>query len=250
MKAFRYSTLSDFHRCQQYYKLKHIDGLDDGLGKSADIVFGSCIHLGVQDLFEGGDGVTVYKTYWGLQKDKDLEYTRYGHEALEHIGTTLLEVFKDEHMKKFEPLHLERKMTTSLGKHTFSGTVDCIAKFKGKISVVDWKTAAYPYDQYKLVVNEQTYGYAHLAQQELGVDVEQLVYGVAIKDEKNPRWQFRTRPLNKVELEKKLANIKETCDTISKTKNFLHNPNACVVGKRVCPFFERCHGGNEETNLA
>lgn len=257
--SFRYSTISDYHKCGAYYELKHIRGLSDGIEKSGDVAFGSCIHLGVQDLFEGGNGFDVFEAYWDTYWTKDMEYSRLGWGELNKLGYLLLEIFRDEHMKKFSVLTdesgqalLERKMYGKMGKHAFAGTADCIATFKGLPSLVDWKTAAYPYDRYKLIHNEQIYGYVELAKQGLGLKLEQGVYGVAVKDPKNPRWQFKTAGITEEKLSSVVANIAATCDQIEATKKFLRNPNMCVVGKRVCPFFDRCYssGGanaNEET---
>ncbi len=45
LKPYRYSTISDFYKCPRYFKLKHLDGLDDGMGKSLDISFGTFTNL-------------------------------------------------------------------------------------------------------------------------------------------------------------------------------------------------------------
>ncbi len=244
-KPLRYSSVSDYYRCPTYYKLKHIDGLDDGMGRSMDIALGSAVHLGVQDLFEGGNGVDVFKAYWGLEAEKGLEKSRYDHADLLKIGVALLEIFQSEHMGKFKPTHLEHKMLIRLGKHPYSGVADFVGTYRRNgeplLSIVDWKTSAYPYDQYKLITNEQLYGYAHMVQETLGQEIKQVIYGVAVKDHQNPRWQFKTALLDQAVLKEKLANIELTCDNISETKKFAKNPNACVVGKRVCPFYSKCY---------
>lgn len=250
MKPFRYSSISDFYKCPQLYKLKHIDGLDDGGGKSGDMAFGTCLHLGVQDLFEGGDGITVFKAYWDTFQTKEMEYSRYGWDDLLTLGCQLIAIFRDEHLHKFvvandpdgQPM-LERKFHTNLGGHAFSGTIDFVGTYKGVPSVIDWKTAAYPYDAHKLVVNEQTWGYAYAAQTELGYPVQQVGYGVAVKDPKNPRWQFRTALVTPESLTKRLDNMIAVCNTISGTTQYTRNPLSCVQGKRLCAFFQNCHGG-------
>lgn len=246
IKPFRYSTISDYYRCPTFYKLKHIDGLDDGLNKSADISFGTAVHLGMQDLFEGGDGITVFKLYWSMEEAKGLQSTRYGHADLMKIGTALLEIFRDEHMKKFSVNMLEQKMTAELGEHTFSGTADFVGEYNRVLSIVDWKTSAMPYDQYKLTYNEQLYGYAYLVKKALGLDIKQIVYGVAVKDDKNPRWQFRTAPLEERVLKEKMDNVELSCSNIKGTKVFSKNPLECVRGKRPCAFFNVCYGAKNE----
>jgi hypothetical protein len=77
MKPFRYSTISDSHKCMRLYELKHILGMDDGLDKAGELKFGTAIHLGVQDLFEGGDGLHVFSTLWEMSRDSGLQYSVY-----------------------------------------------------------------------------------------------------------------------------------------------------------------------------
>lgn len=257
---FRYSTVSDYYRCGAYYKFKHVDGLDDGLGKSLDIAFGSVVHLAIQDLFEGGDGVDIFNVYWNLQRDKGLERSRYGWEELAKLGISLVEIFRDEHMRKFAPwsnpnadeLFLERKMHGKIGRHAFSGTADFIGTFQQTkasepiLALVDWKTSAMPYDNYKLLCNEQIYGYVELAKQDLGINLTHGVYGVAVKDTKNPRWQFKVAEITPDKHAAMLANIEQACDKIeadTEAGKFMKNPGSCIKGKFVCPFFSRCHGG-------
>lgn len=245
-KPFRYSTIQDFYKCPAYYKWKHVDGVPDpGMESSADMRFGSAIHLGVQDLFEGGNGLDVFNMWWQLEESNKLDFTRLKHGDLGKIGQELLVIFRDEQMKHFKPLHLEKKLVTKLGDHDYSGTIDFVGDYRGVPSVVDWKTSAMPYTQYKIEVNEQMYGYAALAEKELGFKAEQLVYGVAIKDPKNPRWQMRTLKLVPAVLEEKLDNVTAVCNHIDSTKRFTKNPNQCVTGSygnvRVCPYYSLCH---------
>lgn len=246
-KPFRYSTISDAHKCMKYYELKHIQGMDDGLGKSGDIVFGTAVHQAMQDLYEGGNGLDVFHFFWQLQRDKALEYGRLGWDELSDMGAKLITYFADEHMHKFKPLHLERKMNGKIGRHHFQGTADFVGTFQSAknaepvLALVDWKTSAMPYDQYKIQVNEQLYGYVALAQQELGITIQHAVYGVAIKDPKGPRWQFKKTFISPEILTKMVGNIEAMCDHLSTAKTFYRNPSACVVGKRVCPFFSVCH---------
>lgn len=242
MKPLRYSTVSDFHKCPAYYKHKHIDGLSDGIEKSADVAFGSAVHLGVQDLLEGSDGFEVFDMFWDMA-DKSLEYTRLSHADLKKMGRIFLEIFRDEQMKHFKPFKLEEKIIGIVGQHAFSGTVDFIGEYRGVPSIVDWKTSAMPYDAYKIIYNEQTYGYAHLVLSSGLYKPVQALYGVFIKDPKNPRFQVpKPAPLTKEKLDSVLANLGTVCDTITGTKVFYKNPTMCKVGQRVCPFWGSCYG--------
>lgn len=245
MKPFRYSSIQDWYKCQSYYKYKHIDGLSDGGEKSGDMAFGSALHLAIQDLFEGGNGLDVFNMWWGLEESKGLEYTRLKHGDLAKMGADLISIFRDEQMRFFVPKALEQKMTTKLGNHLFSGTVDFIGTYKGIPSVVDWKTSAMPYSQHKIEVNEQMYGYAFMAERELGFKAEQVVYGVAVKDPKNPRWQMKVAKLAPEVLDSKLDNVQQVCNTIASTEIYTKNPTQCATGSgysvRVCPFYSLCH---------
>jgi hypothetical protein len=246
MPPFRYSTIQDFYKCPTYYKHKHVDGIPDpGMDKSADMRFGSAIHLGIQDLFEGGNGLDVFNMWWSLEEANNLDFTRLKHGELGKIGQELIAIFRDEHMRHFEFEHLEKKLVSPLGDHVYSGTIDFVGKYKGVKSVVDWKTSAMPYGRHKIEVNEQLYGYAYLAEKELGFKATQIVYGVAVKDPKNPRWQIRTEPLSEEAMKDKLDNLQAICNNISSINKFTKNPTQCAVGSgysvRVCPYYNRCH---------
>lgn len=234
MKKHRYSSVQDYIKCPKLYQYKHVDGLDDGMSKLADIAFGSAVHLGIQDLFEGGDGIDIFSTWWEMKKD--LEYGRLNHDSLMSIGKDLLAIFRDEHKKKFVPKYLEQKLEAD----NLTGTVDFVGTYNGVLSVVDWKTAGFPYDSYKIKCNEQMYGYAYMAKKALQVDAKQVVYGVAVKDPKNPRWQFKVEPLTDTKLSYMVDNVKEVCKNIDQDKVFVRHSNACVIGKKVCPFFDKC----------
>jgi hypothetical protein len=242
-KTFRYSTISDFHKCQKYYELSHILGLSNGMDKLADLTYGTAIHLAVQDLFEGGNGHDVFEVSWDVAKGQGLEYGRLKHEDLAVLGKVHIEIFAAEHLKKFTALHLEKKLTAALGPHTLSGTVDFVGTYKGRLSIVDWKTAGFPYDAYKIRHNQQMFGYTYLAQQNLRLFPEQMVYGVAVKDMKNPRWQFKTQDIVQSKVDSVLDEIKTVCDDISTRTKFHKNVTQCMGYKKPCVFFEICHGG-------
>jgi hypothetical protein len=69
---------------------------------------------------------------------------------------------------------------------------------------------------------------------------------VFVKDPKNPRFQVKKALVTSEKQQAVLANISAVCDQITIAKLaqvFTKNPSQCVVGKRVCPFFKRCQGG-------
>lgn len=241
--SYRYSTISDAHRCLKYYEYKHVLGLPDGGDLSADMAMGSALHLGIEDLFAGGSGVDVFGLYMEARKAAGLEYGRLKYDDLYSLGQTLLLIFAAEHMKKFTVESLEAKLDAPLGRYTLSGTVDCVGLYKGRRCVIDWKTSSYPYDAYKIQHNEQMYGYAHLVEHNTGKLPEALVYGVAVKDLKNPRWQFKEMPLTTEKQKFMVDNLEAMCEHISQVTiagAFVRNPTACMNYNRPCPFFNVC----------
>lgn len=242
MKHYRYSTLGDYNKCPKYYELKHLLKLDDGSDKSGDMAFGTALHLAIQDLFEGGNGHDVFNVFWEAATNKELEYTRYKHDELAEFGKEFIDLFVPK-MSMFKPLHLEQKLMMPVtAEYGFSGTADFLGEFKGVKSVVDWKTSALPYTGYKIRCNEQMYGYAELAYNQLQFEAEQAVYVVFIKDHKNPRIQVKVTPLTREKVTKKLDNIKAICHDIHNRTTYHKNSSQCVIGSRVCRFFNTCHG--------
>lgn len=246
---FRYSEVQTYYKCQKLYEYKHVQELPDGSDKSADLLFGTAVHLGLQDVFEGGNGVDCFNIFWTDLEDKLLDYGRLPWRDLSYLGQTFIERFKRLHKKNFAPISLETTMEAEINGVTLTGTADMIGKYKDKLSIIDYKTSAMPYDSYKIECNEQMYNYAALASTKLGYKIEQLVYIVFVKNIKEPRIQVITKDLDKQKLDDMMENLTNTCKEIQvkaslledgHKKVFLRNPSSCVMGKHVCPFFNKC----------
>lgn len=246
MSTFRYSTISDAYKCYKYYELKHVLGLKDNSDKNADLKFGTALHLAIQDMFEGGNGIDVFNIFWNAEEKNSLVYGRLPHGVLNDIGNTLLERFERLHLKHFNMAHIEKKMEVALGDYKLTGTVDFIGEYKGVPSVVDWKTGGYPYEKEKLIINEQMYGYNAMARASLGYQAKQHVYVVFVKNPKEPRIQVLTKEVTDDKMNNMLDNVHTMCNEITNRTVFPKNRNNCMMGKYKCSFFNTCYGEDNE----
>lgn len=240
MNTFRYSTISDAYKCFKYYELKHIHKLPDGSERNADLKFGTALHLAIEDLFLGGNGIDVFNIFWNAER-LNLDYGRLPFNILSDLGNTFIERFERLHFKHFMPLFLEQKGEVFLDKYKLTGTVDFLGKYKDVPSIVDWKTSSYPYEKEKLIINEQMYGYNLMAQANHGFKAKQHVYVVFVKNPKEPRIQVITREVTEEKMTEVVDNIKLMCEDINIRSKFPKNRNSCMMGKRKCSYFSTCY---------
>ena len=74
-----------------------------------------------------------------------------------------------------------------------AGTVDCIAEFQGKLSVIDFKTSSKPKDRDDIHnYFMQTAAYAVAFEERTGIPIGRLVIIMAV-DNDNPRWFIEKR---------------------------------------------------------
>lgn len=74
-----------------------------------------------------------------------------------------------------------------------AGTVDCIAEFQGKLSVIDFKTASKPKDRDDIHnYFMQTAAYAVAFEEQTGIPIGRLVIIMAV-DNDDPRWFIEKR---------------------------------------------------------
>jgi len=246
----RYSTIQDYLKCPRLFEYKHIMGIPEGGQDSADLRFGSALHLALEAELNGEDGLSIFYLYWAGEKDKGLKYTKYQHADLETLGEIFLDKFKRLHKKHFAPIHQELKMETRVGPLPFQGTLDLYGDYKGVRSIVDFKTSARPYPKEKIMVNEQMPGYIKMLK-ERGLHVNQAVYMTFVKDLKDPRIQVTTQEVTDEWLAMAYSNISQTAYEIRGAvppnkeiagKTMRQNRSQCVnnYGDK-CPYFDRCH---------
>jgi genome maintenance exonuclease 1 len=74
-----------------------------------------------------------------------------------------------------------------------AGTVDCIAEFQGKLSVIDFKTSSKPKDRDDIHnYFMQTAAYAVAFEERTGIPIGRLVIIMAV-DSDDPRWFIENR---------------------------------------------------------
>lgn len=245
--SYSYSTITDFLKCQKYFELRNILKVAPENPDLLALRFGSALHLGIQDLFEGGDGVGVFSIFWKNETYHTFPKLSWNdHQAL---GEIFLSKFERLHKKNFEPVMFEERLTITLGnlpQVTVAGTPDWIGMYKGVPSIVDWKTAAWPYDQLKLTVSDQLHLYAHMVKEKGIMDAKQIAYVAFIKNVRDPRIQIITKEITQEGIDSAVSNLYNICKEIENKKEFTRNHNNCLAYNRPCDYFERCHGAGLE----
>lgn len=238
-KAYWFSKINDSRTCLAYYKAKHIDGVVQE-SKSLDSEFGTALHLGINEILQGGDGEEIFKLYWDSVEGQDLKRFKFDWRCLKFNGEVFLSRFKRLHAKHFVPHKMEERIFTKYGPHLVEGTPDYLGDYKGIPSIVDFKTASSKYDASKIECEEQLSLYADMAVKELGYEPKQRVYMVFVKDFKEPSIQILKSELTSVVRSSTIDNVVSTIEDLNGRKEFPKNPLSCVRGTRVCPNFERC----------
>lgn len=228
---FRYSTISDAHQCLRKYYEKHVaKSVKDE--KSLDLEYGTAIHLAIKAHYSGLDARSVFKAYWEPLAKQSLSYSRYTHSELWELGEKHIDRFVKKYSDQFKPIEFEKQMSMKMGEQMYQGTLDMLCMYEGKVTLVDWKTSGYLYKMSKLTSSEQIYGYVALAEAELGVVVEQVMYFVFVKASGNIQTNIRL-PLTREKLSQMVNNIQLMVSDLSTRTTWPMNPGCsrCVCGR-------------------
>lgn len=244
--AFWFSKIKVFRACPYMYKLQFIDGVQLER-RSLDTEFGTAVNLGLDAILRGeGDGTEPFDMYWETT-DRNLTRFRYNWEAFAQMGPAFLRKFREREAKHYEPTLIGERLYGKIGKHAFEGEPDFYGKYKGKLTVIDFKTSGKNYPSAKIVSDEQMVGYAALLEQNGHKAPEQTMFQVFVKDFNAPKLQ---KPLiSELTSQKKydiLLNIEHTCDDIASRKVFPKNPDAYFMGEFVSPYHELAFGKGVE----
>jgi len=242
---FWYSKLNTYRTCPTLFKAQYVDKtlpMEMGL----DTEFGTAVHLGINDMLEGGDGITVFRVYWeGV--NPDLKKFKFDKKCLGFNGEVFLERFERLHLKHFKPHMMEERLYDRVNK--LEGTPDFLGDYKGIKSVVDFKTSSSRYDKRKIVAEEQLSFYGHLASL-TGYVPTQKVYVVFIKDFKMPSIQILKQELTQDAMNDTIQNVGNEVVNIQSLNNYTKNPQSCVRGPIICPNFQNCWGNIKENKNA
>lgn len=241
-KAFWHSKLSVFQSCPRKYEMQYVKNIPHPeYPKSAALSYGSAIHMGLEMSFNGYDVdaiIGAFELYWDTLKDEKMTYDRHNWAQMRDMGAIHLSKFMRYQRKHIEPIVFEERQYSKLGPHAFEGTPDVYGKYKGVLSVIDFKTAGYRYDKKKAYNAYQLLGYDYLLTQNGHPPAEQVIYIVFVKQ--TGGLQVIHAPITPEMRKDYLDSMGCLLDTMKDTKCYPKNPQSCMFGKHLCPYFEMC----------
>lgn len=243
--SFWYSKLSLAQTCLQKYKFRYVDNVPEPGQKSDALEFGSAMHLGLEAMFEGENGQLTFTTYWDAVDRQSTSWGKFTWEEHRLMGEMLLARFERLHFKHFEPIVAEQRMFTKLGKYSFEGTPDMYGKYKGVITIADFKTSGMRYKTEKLDIAEQLRGYAQLvadAGYEMPTQAMYMVFVKSkIKGEVAPSIQVIKQDLTKEQVSVTMENSLEQIKDLATRTTFPKNYGSCLDYNKKCPYWSLCH---------
>lgn len=191
-----YSRINRYLTCPEQYRLYYVERLRPKV-ESAGLVFGALVHVALADLFRSGaDPAESFRREWGNLKEVELRYNRRASwDDLRAKGENLLKRFVEEEVPKIsQAFGVERRFelaVTSLAL-PFVGIVDLIAQVEGRLTVIDFKTAASDHEDHEVALSDQLTAYWAAVP-----EAERVALCVLIKT-KAPRieWHFAERNAN------------------------------------------------------
>lgn len=244
-----YSNFSTLRTCGQKYKLNVIDKIPQP--PAVALEFGTALHAGLNSALVDGDdelAAITFETAWDSRIDK-LDFTgeRNGPVVLRDMGAKFCARFTNKYAKHMKLVVGEKRMYAkgpqgAACKHEayktieLEGTPDALVEWDGENVLLDFKSSAYNYLDCKIDISLQLNLYAWLLE-ENGYKVDSLAYVVFVKG----TGTIQTIKKVKYEREKALQMISEMVSYWSRNEDhFEKNPNGCLMGKSVCPYFDKC----------
>lgn len=249
MTSWSYSSFSTALSCLRKYKYVYVDKLTVDEPESADLGFGSAIHLAINDLLTGGDGFTVFEIDWADRGQKGMQYGRLSHEALGKLGYEFLRKFIKMHLEKYKLDTGEVRVYGEYRGIPIEGTYDFYGTYDGRKSLRDFKTSGKNYEPEKSTVALQLYLYAYLLRQtNPGIVIDTLGYTVFNKQGSGSlqdlSWEFRESEM--VSALEEMANYVDTIQPTGKIYTYPKNYNSCMNYNRTCEFFNKCFPKEEK----
>lgn len=242
INQFNQSAIYTASQCMQLYKYVYVDKLESGEPLSADIEFGSAIHLGIENMFKGNDYEIAFLSFWTNSQTKDLKYGRFCWDELKDQGLKLLTRFDRLHRHKFMPIHIEEKITIKEGDLEIYGTPDLVCMYQDQATVLDFKTSGFRYPKEKIDCALQLYVYSKLVNLMYNANVSQIGYVVFVKGPEPSIQTPLTKEVNKKEIDFHYNQFIMKCKEIQKANLETRNYASCIKGNFVCPYFKHCYG--------
>lgn len=249
MSGLSYSNFSTLRQCGEKYRLSVIEKVPVPL--NVNFEFGSAMHAGLNTALETQDSeaaMDVFEAYWSSVADKGMEYERFGHEALREMGVKFVSAFSRRLATKMKLIVGEKRMYADWQPGAFNeaapileGTPDALVEWEGRNVLLDFKTSAYNYEKSKTDISLQLRLYAWLLEQN-GYKVDALAYIVFNKG----AGSLQTPHIVQYKSDYALALIADMVHYFRRNVgHYEKNVNACIMGKMICPYFQRCHAKQE-----
>lgn len=240
-REYNYSSIQAAYSCLHKYKTIYVDKMKPQVPDNADLHFGTAVHAGLNSNLKGEDGKAVFNLLWDMDKLKDMKYGRLNWDELKTAGNLYIERFDRLYKKRIQVIAAEQTLRGTLGPIRLYGTPDVVGLWDGVPSIIDFKTSRTDYPKEKIECNEQTWLYAHLAKQALGVDIKQLVYLVFVKTpypkvQRPIVFELQTEKFNDM-----LTNISDVCHDLENRQVFYKNRNGCLMGTFKCDLYDNCY---------
>lgn len=243
--SWSYSDFSLALSCLRKYKLLRIDKIVEDAPPSGDLVFGSALHSAINYCLSGNDdAIDYFVSYWETYKDKPLEFSRFGWNDLDRIGSGFIRKFEDRYKSKLKPVIMEKRLYGSYRTVSLEGTMDFIGEYDGVMTLFDWKTTGYPYDKNKSLTALQLYLYAFLCIESAQIVPVQIAYLPFVKSTGSIQTPI-ILPFKKENMYYALDQLIEYVNLFERQNVYPKNYNECIKGKMVCSMFNVCHKEKE-----
>lgn len=240
--SFSYSALSTALKCNKLYQYLYIDKLKPEEPESLNLHFGTAMHAALNAELMGTSGQETFDAYWESIRTLEFGQERYSYAEYPRMAEEFLRKFVKLHRPHLELLHGEQRLYGTLpGGTAVEGTPDLVARYKGAVVLIDFKTSAKRYHRFQVSCSDQLMLYAYLTEQQLAVKLEKIVYMVFVKGD-DCTIQLQVRDLKEGEIHERVTNFERLISAVSYSgPDYPRNFASCITGERVCPFYTKCH---------
>jgi hypothetical protein len=256
MTSLSYSNFSTLRQCGEKYRLSVIEKVPTP--PQVHFEFGSAMHAAINTSLETKDleqAFDVFDAYWETCQAKlDFSGERFGPEVLQEMGRKFVGAFHKRLGSKMKLIVGEKRMYAEYAEQIYTagfksgklstrleGTPDALVEWEGKNVLLDFKTSAYNYEREKTDISLQLHLYAWLLEQN-GYKVDALAYIVFNKG----AGSLQTPYIVQYKSSYALTLVQDMVHYYLRNMgHYEKNPNACIMGKQICPYFQRCHAKPE-----
>jgi hypothetical protein len=241
MSGLSYSHYAALRKCGRYYKLRVLDQKPEP--GSVAFAFGSALHSGLHTLLKDQDpelATQVFQIYWDTSiTGLDFTGERNSADVLRAMGGKFIHNYAKKYASGMQLITGEKRLYGTIPQSlstSLEGTPDALVGCHGQNVLLDFKSSAYNYPQERTDVSLQMNLYAYLLE-ENGHTVDALAYNVFNKG----TGCIQTPHIVPYDRKKALTMIEEMVSYFLRNKDHHErNPNACIMGKQICPYLKEC----------